>query len=558
MIAYIIKHKRDDDDFVRMSVLVLNGTVLAPTSTKIIDMESYALVHDVNRISNINWNAYTLSFLMGYILFAKQGKSIRHWPKGNLGLLQYLYWEKVQPLDHPKLPPFMSLRPLMRNWSEAHADMRYAYDGDNGRGFGRGLVDIILRSSSGLKSPKKKLFLQTTKAKMEIMMTTMEELQKEILLIPEKLVERKLVERLNKAGVSYKPDARSMSGGEDDEAYENGPASVQTVPKEFWYQNSYEKHGSNENGNTIPTTAAEDVFEKTTPIGCKTTPSGCKTGAFEGQGTPTDPFTLADDFSVPASSSSVSMDYLDKSIPKKAPKDENSSFDSLKTMCRKIIESTKKEEGRFPKLKRKLSIKLQSSLEDGKAPKRVKKGLLFPKDVDMPQDSNALTENQIRAAVHYVETCNKNMQKAIKGKDHLSIKTTSGQKNGAIVRVMDEYFSRDKAYFPVNINDVHWFTVVMHIPNEEFQVLDSSFKLTQTKSIVEALRASIAVDIEEYNTVIKGNYPDVSAWPIKAYKMPKQGDSNSCGLWALQCLEHWDGEKWTAEVNQKKSTIQGD
>ena len=106
-----------------------------------------------------------------------------------------------------------------------------------------------------------------------------------------------------------------------------------------------------------------------------------------------------------------------------------------------------------------------------------------------------------------------------------------------------------QAYFPVNINDVHWFTVVMHIPNEEFQVLDSSFKLTQTKSIVKALvlstemytalyivlmkldlttvfhqRESIAADIKEYNTVMKGNYPDVSAWPIKAYKMPKQGD----------------------------------
>ncbi|KAE8803052.1 Pm3-like protein [Hordeum vulgare] len=30
---------------------------------------------------------------------AKKGKHLRQWPKGNLALLQYLYWEKVQPLE---------------------------------------------------------------------------------------------------------------------------------------------------------------------------------------------------------------------------------------------------------------------------------------------------------------------------------------------------------------------------------------------------------------------------------------------------------------------------
>ena len=51
----------------------------------------YALVEDLGRINKINWNAFTLGYLMANIKFVKKGRKIRQWPKGNLPLLQVHY-----------------------------------------------------------------------------------------------------------------------------------------------------------------------------------------------------------------------------------------------------------------------------------------------------------------------------------------------------------------------------------------------------------------------------------------------------------------------------------
>jgi hypothetical protein len=91
LIEYIMKNEAADDDFVRMSVLVLVGTVLAPSATKIVQKQMYALVEDLGRINKINWNAFTLGYLMANIKFVKKGRKIRQWPKGNLPLLQVHY-----------------------------------------------------------------------------------------------------------------------------------------------------------------------------------------------------------------------------------------------------------------------------------------------------------------------------------------------------------------------------------------------------------------------------------------------------------------------------------
>ena len=54
----------------------------------------------------------------------------------HLIILQYLYWEKVQPTTGPKYDPLSLLSPLMRNWTEAVAERRDKYDYDYGRGEG--------------------------------------------------------------------------------------------------------------------------------------------------------------------------------------------------------------------------------------------------------------------------------------------------------------------------------------------------------------------------------------------------------------------------------------
>ncbi|KAM0912537.1 hypothetical protein ACQ4PT_012732 [Festuca glaucescens] len=103
-----------------------------------------------------------------------------------------------------------------------------------------------------------------------------------------------------------------------------------------------------------------------------------------------------------------------------------------------------------------------------------------------------------------------------------------------------------KYYLAVNVNGNHWVTVMMHVPKKEFQVLDSLYVIRNYIDIIEALRTEIAYDIAKADQ----GYPDPSDWPIKQYKMPRQKDGNSCGLWVLQCMEEWDGNEFRTSITQ--------
>jgi len=89
----------------------------------------------------------------------------------------------------------------------------------------------------------------------------------------------------------------------------------------------------------------------------------------------------------------------------------------------------------------------------------------------------------------------------------------------------------------------------MHIPKQEFQVLDSLYSLSTTKKIIETMviyslnfimyylntcvhytnfcifqRYQIAYDIKQTNMITKSQYPDVSKWPIKRSELARQRD----------------------------------
>ena len=51
--------------------------------------------------------------------------------------MQYLYWEKVQPVEGECVfNPSLSMEPLMTNWTEAAASRRDKFDYDHVRGRG--------------------------------------------------------------------------------------------------------------------------------------------------------------------------------------------------------------------------------------------------------------------------------------------------------------------------------------------------------------------------------------------------------------------------------------
>jgi hypothetical protein len=106
-----------------------------------------------------------------------------------------------------------------------------------------------------------------------------------------------------------------------------------------------------------------------------------------------------------------------------------------------------------------------------------------------------------------------------------------------------------QAFFPVNIDNTHWTTVVLNVRKEQFQVLDSLYPLSSSRVLVENLvitqatiqccsvylhpfhkvyyyfqRLQIALDTQQCNEITDTSHPDVSNWPILKYDMPRQKD----------------------------------
>ncbi|KAE8782641.1 hypothetical protein D1007_43904 [Hordeum vulgare] len=64
------------------------------------------------------------------------------WLVENLALIQYMNWEKVQPIAIETYDSLSSEYPLMINWSEIDVGKRDQYDTDNGCGHGK--IDNII------------------------------------------------------------------------------------------------------------------------------------------------------------------------------------------------------------------------------------------------------------------------------------------------------------------------------------------------------------------------------------------------------------------------------
>ncbi|XP_071681044.1 uncharacterized protein [Lolium perenne] len=629
LIDDIIKSKLADDDFLRRVVLVLLGTVLAPMATKIVPHKFYALVEDVNRISKINWNAFTLRVLLDSIRLVRKGRQIRQWPKGNLGMLQYLYWEKCQPLEGDcAFNPKLSMRPLMRNWNEAAATRRDNFDYENGRGRGNVKIDENITEEYRMMEPlvpdpvaahqnnakpasavpkKKPAPKPIDNGQTEILINRLTgyldaQLQKMLATIPALCAQRTL-EMFNKEGVTYKPAAAPVSGNMEDQedvnSFRNGPRDK----KEFMYKEESDsaeveilfepaKNGTTKNANDAMRTLD-------------------KAGGLNGTQTeshlamlvaPDNPFIIENADPV-TSDSEIDLDAVSIS----------------KFLCKS------KEDELAGKRKRTIPKKFQSPYALDRRTKRQVRGsstkaLNFDDKsgadkTAKPDASCDLTAELVDAAIVFLEIASrsdqhkkKNVYRSARGDEvnaerlrvvldekwlsddvidgyigHLNLrvgddrflcpawrskylvdraiagdKPKESSKNmdsamvrsGAVGRVLTEYTVRDKVYFPLNIGNTHWTTVVMHTPKQEFQVLDSLYPLEFTLETVEALRRQIADDMQVANEVTSGNHPDVSKWPILEYDMPQQHDGNSCGLFVMECMEHWDGDRMTAEISQ--------
>ncbi|XP_073355659.1 uncharacterized protein [Aegilops tauschii subsp. strangulata] len=521
LIVDITKNKSADEDFLRRVVLVLLGTVLAPMSSKTVPKQYYALVDDVKRISKINWNAFTLRVLLDCLHNVRKGKHLRQWPRGNLALLQYLYWEKVQPLEGEcAFNPSLSMEPLMRIWTEVAASRRDKFDYDHGRG--RGNIN-------------------------------------------------RLLEKLNQNGVMYKPAAAAASGNNDADlevdSFENEPVIDLTQPDEPVV---------NQNNDDEEKTPAKLNVDKT----MKPTD---ECGA-----TPENPWIVGNSPRAESSDIDISASSIDRMVGKSKGKKSA---------------ATAKEDDVIPGKRRRTSPKkFESPFKLDKPGKRSARALFSDNDMEGSVKDD-LTPELIDATVTFVEAAarsEKNMTKRVYSNEHGTSVTVESirpiidayrthlalrvghdrhlcpawrskylvdrakardnpkpskynmdsalSRAGAVRRVLDEYTIRDKSFIPLNVGNTHWITVVMHNLKKEFRVFDSLYPLEFSLDTVKALRLAIAIDMDEANRITPGKYPDVTKWPIiPQIDMPLQEDGNSCGLFVIEVMEHWDGDRWTAD-----------
>nr|XP_051201706.1 uncharacterized protein LOC127315242 [Lolium perenne] len=411
--------------------------------------------------------------------------------------------------------------------------MERAMEGALGRSTGKA-------SSSRKPGPSWEIKMETTMKRM------MQDFKREIMEeLPERCA-KDVVKLLNKSGVRYKPFAETLS---DQYCYDEGCGSyLNGVPerKEFVYDRK-----SDTRSVSLPKEDVDKVSKEDNKEEDYITPARTKCD-FLGDGTPDNPWQIAEDFKE-ASSSEVPSNIFEPALKNMNKEDEHK--EGASEGSKSVNSATGKNEDLLrPAMMLKFRKTLLALTTEHIAAAEIFVQLCCKSEVidayigDLSRRvgddrylcaawrSSFLIEAHRKG--HKIKNNNKN-------DDHLAVRT------GSIQRVIDEYFRRDKAYFPVNISNNHWTTVIMHTPKQEFQVLDSLFPLSVTIDTVRALRQQISADIQEYNKSTSGFFPDVISWNIKSYDMPQQKDGNSCGLFVLQCMEHWDGDKWNKEISQE-------
>ncbi|XP_040251557.1 uncharacterized protein [Aegilops tauschii subsp. strangulata] len=540
LIVDITKNKSADDDFLRRVVLVLLRTVLAPMSSKTVPKQYYALVDDVKRISKINWNAFTLRVLLDCLRNVRKGKHLRQWPRGNLALLQYLYWEKVQPLEGEcAFNSSLSMESLMRNWTEAAASRRDKFDYDQGRG--RGNIKIEDNITKEYRAQERKV-PEPEKPKMKpavgaakksklasnademmnlIMKRCMDYIRSQMKEIPEQVAER-LLEKLNQNGVMYKPAAAAASGNNDADL---------------------------ENNDDEEKTPAKLNVDKTTK------PTD-ECGA-----TPENPWIVGNSPRAESSDIDISASSIDRMVGKSKGK--------------KSAATAKEDDVISGKRRRTVPKKFESPFKLDKPGKRSARAARSEKNmtkrVYYNERGTSVTVESIRPIIDAYQThlalrighdrhlCpawrSKYLVDRAKARDNPKPSKynmdSALSRAGAVRRVLDEYTVRDKSFIPLNVGNTHWITMVMHNHKKEFRVFDSLYPLEFSLDTVKALRLAIAIDMEEANRITPGKYPDVTKWPIiPQIDMPLQEDGNSCGLFVIEVMEHWDGDRWTADFTQ--------
>ncbi|XP_025806292.1 sentrin-specific protease-like [Panicum hallii] len=104
-----------------------------------------------------------------------------------------------------------------------------------------------------------------------------------------------------------------------------------------------------------------------------------------------------------------------------------------------------------------------------------------------------------------------------------------------------------QVFMPFQVKQQHWIVVVIMNKEEEFQILDSSWKLQDYEPEIKKLIHGIAYIAKTVPTAPQ----NVGSWNIiQKQNVPKQTDGSSCGLYIIKYMELWNGSRLLKEFTQ--------
>lgn len=108
------------------------------------------------------------------------------------------------------------------------------------------------------------------------------------------------------------------------------------------------------------------------------------------------------------------------------------------------------------------------------------------------------------------------------------------------------YLAHDTVLFPVN-HQSHFFVAALDVAAGEYRILDSSnygrrFGPRFYDAAMSKIRGGVARCVAAAGRA--GAEADAGGWKLRMVAgLPAQTDESSCGLFAIKCMELWDGEK---------------
>lgn len=113
----------------------------------------------------------------------------------------------------------------------------------------------------------------------------------------------------------------------------------------------------------------------------------------------------------------------------------------------------------------------------------------------------------------------------------------------------------DMVFVPMNVDEDHWWLVVINLAKQEWQILDSYDRtLEYYIEVTRSFRNGVHSILQSFSSSMESRWSnlDVPSWGVVVIKeIPRQYDIYSCGIFAIKYMQNWNGSELTSYFSQE-------